>query len=107
MIVNATCYCIYGVCGTRDYSLFIDYVSESIPAHKVYLLQQIERCPDQILHAWQTSQHPQVSEVFEIENVSSKEDAEEAVLFWRAYFSSLGETVIDGIHVGDAFNRMS
>ncbi|EIS45551.1 hypothetical protein YPPY58_1755, partial [Yersinia pestis PY-58] len=56
----------------------------------MYLLQQIELCPDQILHAWKISQNPQVSEVFEIEVVSSEEDAEEAVLFWKAYFSSLG-----------------
>ncbi len=105
MMVRATCCCIYGVCGTRDYSLFIDYVYKSIPAHEMYLLQQIELCPDQILHAWKISQNPQVSEVFEIEIVSSEEDAEEAVLFWKAYFSSLGETVIDGRHVGDTFSR--
>ncbi|PNM23078.1 hypothetical protein A6J66_002075 [Yersinia enterocolitica] len=105
MMVSTGCYHIYGVCGTRDYSLFIDYVCESIPTHEMYLLQQIELCPDQILHDWQVSQNPQISEVFEIENVSSEEDAEEAVLFWRAYFSSLGETVIDGRHVGDTFSR--
>ncbi|MGE4723107.1 hypothetical protein [Yersinia enterocolitica] len=70
----------------------------------MYLLQQIEICPDQILHAWQINQNPQISEVFEIENVSSGEYAEEAVLFWEEYFSSLGGKVIDGRPVGDIFS---
>ncbi|WP_157968068.1 hypothetical protein [Edaphovirga cremea] len=101
---TVTCYSIYAVCGTCDHSLFVDYVDGSLYTHETDLLQQIERCSHQTLHAWQMQHHPQISEIFEIENVFSKEAAEEAVSFWKAYFSSLGKNVIDSTHVCEVFN---
>lgn len=101
-MTNASCYCIYGICGTGDHSLFIDYTAGQMETRETHLLQQLARCPHQALHAWQVLQHPQVSEVFEIEVVLSESAAEEAVLFWKGYFGSLGTTVIDASHVGEA-----
>lgn len=97
-------YCIYGVCGISDRSLFVDYVNDSIQTREADVLQQMARCPNQALRAWQISQDPRVSEVFEIETVSSEEAAEEAVAFWRVYFCFIGGTVIDGMHATNAFN---
>jgi hypothetical protein len=104
-VAQTTCYCIYGVCGTCDSSLFVDYVTESIQNHEMDVLQMIEHSPDQNLHAWQRYQHPGISDVFEIENMPTQEAAQEAVLFWRAYFSSIGEIIINGAHVCDSFTK--
>ncbi|WP_413726322.1 hypothetical protein [Sodalis sp. RH16] len=98
------CFCIYGVCGTCDDSLLIDYLDKSIYTDETDLLLQIERCPYQALHAWQIRHHPQISEVFEIEKVFSKESAEEAITFWKAYFNSLGKIVISGTHFSEVLN---
>lgn len=102
---SASCYCIYGVCGTCDASLFIDYVTEPVLHHETELIHQIEHSPDPTLHAWQVHQHPGVSEVFEIEQVTTQEAAEEAVSFWQAYFRSLGEIIVNGAHVCEVLNN--
>ncbi len=100
-MTNASCYCIYGVCGVCDHSLFIDYIDGRMESRETHLLQQLACCPHQVLHAWQVQQHPQVTEVFEIEVVLSESAAEEAVLFWKEYFGSLGTIVIDASHMSE------
>lgn len=97
----AYCYCIYGVCAHRDCSLFIDYVSEPIESREPILLQCLALSQDPSLRTWQAKEHPRASDIFEIECVKTLEDAKEAVSFWRAYFRSLGETIIDAAHVCD------
>jgi hypothetical protein len=104
---RTTKYCIYGVCGISDHSLFVDYLDHSIHTREADVLQQMAHCSNQALRAWQVSQAPRVSDVFEIEAVFSKEAAEEAVAFWRVYFRFLGGTVIDGMHVGTAIDTPS
>lgn len=100
---RVSCYCIYGICGSCEHSLLIDYVDESIHTNETDILQQ--HCTHQALSDWQIRHHLQISEAFELEKVFSKEAAEEAVSFWKAYFISLGETVIEDTHVGEVSNE--
>ncbi|KAF0866296.1 hypothetical protein PLD_12530 [Pseudomonas sp. LD120] len=65
------------------------------------MLQRIQETPDPALRVWRESTALQGTDIFEIECVKDRETAQEAVEFWRAYFHSLGETIIEAGHLCD------
>ncbi|MGX0890783.1 hypothetical protein AB7M22_002791 [Pseudomonas sp. ADAK2 TE3594] len=92
---------IFGVCTPKNYCLFVDYVLDEIKDRESSLLQRIQETPDPALRVWRETTPLQGTDVFEIECVKDRETAQEAVEFWRAYFHSLGETIIEADHVCD------
>ncbi|MFJ2455751.1 hypothetical protein ACIOWK_29185 [Pseudomonas protegens] len=95
---------IFGVCTSTDYCLFVDYVLDDIKDHESSLLQRIQETPDPALRVWRETTVLQSTDIFEIECVNDRETAQESVEFWRAYFCSLGETIIKGDHLCDRLN---
>lgn len=92
---------IFGVCTQKKHCLFVDYVLDEIKDRESSLLQRIQETPDPALRVWREATALQGTDIFEIECVKDRETAQEAVEFWRAYFHSLGETIIDADHVCD------
>lgn len=92
---------VFGVCPPTDYCLFVDYVLDDIKDHENSLLQRIQQTPDPALRVWREGTALQGADIFEIECVNDRESAQEAVEFWRAYFRSLGETIIKAEHLCD------
>ncbi|PUA47274.1 hypothetical protein C5U62_04650 [Pseudomonas protegens] len=92
---------IFGVCPANDYCLFVDYVLDDIKDHENRLLQRIQDTPDPALRLWRETRPLQGTDIFEIECLNDREAAQEAVQFWRAYFHSLGETIIEAEHLCD------
>ncbi|EEP93155.1 hypothetical protein CRM81_21815 [Yersinia kristensenii] len=92
-------YHIYIIHIVKNNSLLVDYLFEDYDDNESALLQLIYGSSDIKIHHWLENILLNEIDVFEIESVSSKTLAQDAVEFWSAYFRSIGISVIETDHI--------